>query len=229
MDKKIKKIAKSLSKEIYNQYDTGFMSESEADILKSNIKSLIKEGAKDIVEATEKSIKKELKKSSKIKPQIIFKSQSETVEDVDKVVVNKNLLASYIEAYYQLSALEAGGVDNWSYYSEALHEDVPDKYDDVDNYYHDEALKLIGECTTPYAENTDATSTKVNSNSLYLVFGDDARCDGDNIKGVFLDRSKAEEFARENDYLHFNGTPAIEEIDIDDYEETVDQDEDIER
>ena len=229
MDKKIKKIAKSLSKEIYNQYDTGFMSESEEELLKSNIKSLVKEGAKDIVKAAEKNMKKELKKSSKTKPQIIFKSQSEAVEDADKVIVNKNLLASYIEAYYQLSALEAGGVDNWSYYSEALHEEVPDEYEDVDDYYHDEALKLIGERTIPYVENTEAAPTKVNSDSLYLVFGDDARSDGDNIKGIFLDRSKAEEFARENDYLHYNGTPAIENFEIDNFEETAEQDEDIER
>ena len=38
----------------------------------------------------------------------------------NKIVINKELLAYLLRDSYKLSCLEAGGVDNWKNYSEAL-------------------------------------------------------------------------------------------------------------
>ena len=38
----------------------------------------------------------------------------------NKIVINKELLAYLLRNSYKLSCLEAGGVDNWKNYSEAL-------------------------------------------------------------------------------------------------------------
>ena len=46
----------------------------------------------------------------------------------NRYVIEEKMLLKLIIAYFKLNALEAGGVDNWSWYGTSFHETVQDFY-----------------------------------------------------------------------------------------------------
>lgn len=51
---------------------------------------------------------------------------------------------------------------------------------------------------------------------IYIVFGDTARTDGDNIQGIFTNRMRAEEFVKQAEDWSVDNSFHIEEHYIDD-------------
>ena len=83
--------------------------------------------------------------SSDYKHQIIdfYNKGIMTYIDDNTIQVNKKLLAQLLRDSYKLNCLEAGGVDNWSYYSEALNsrKEYAENYWDYTNKSDSEIIK----------------------------------------------------------------------------------------
>ena len=177
MDKKLKKIAKSMSEKVFNEiYDSSFMSHEDAINIESTIKKSMKQATKKIAKFVEKQQKENKADISQDAVSVVSEvpiqvpdntepmSQRRTFsigntntinpKDValDEVVIKVDKLLGYIKDSLKLDALEGGGVDNWSYYSEALHGDYDpssqserEQYEDIDDYYEAKALAEIEE------------------------------------------------------------------------------------
>ena len=99
------------------------------------MRPIIKKGIKDAVSASEKAAKKESDKkqnSSKKKPVVIYNPDGKTIDsdriaDDDKIIVPKRLFTQYLKDAETLDALESGGVDNWGYYGESIHDYCEDR------------------------------------------------------------------------------------------------------
>lgn len=53
------------------------------------------------------------------------------MEELEEVTITKRRLAVLEHSHKLLRALEAGGVDNWEWYSEAYREAFPNEDDDL--------------------------------------------------------------------------------------------------
>ena len=72
---------------------------------------------------------------------------------MNKYIVEEKTLLKLVTAYYKLQALEAGGVDNWSYYGDSLYDFLKeviscDEDEDEDysfDIFAEEMLRNFGE------------------------------------------------------------------------------------
>ena len=59
------------------------------------------------------------------------------------IVIKTKDLLGYIKDSIILNKLENGGVDNWEWYSESLHTDIPKDCEDKDDYFENKALEIL--------------------------------------------------------------------------------------
>jgi len=127
---------------------------SEKTNVLRNTKETLEESVKSLKEQSESELKNieelKAKKENLINELSSIEKKKIVLDNVPNIkITNSNIviktkdLLGYIKDSIILNKLENGGVDNWEWYSESLHTDIPKDCEDKDDYFENKALEIL--------------------------------------------------------------------------------------